>query len=658
MDRPVVLVLPPCVPELFDSIYPSLPVLAGCLAGAGFASEQRDANRAYLEERFGGPSLVAAFQADADALRALEERERLGPAAAARYRDHHLSALAAAFVRRNRPRLTTRSGALTFQLDGDTDLTGFLSRLLRPDADGDLPGMDLFVDHETDDILEREPLLVGLSVAMGPQLGPAVALARRLRERAPGLFLCLGGPVISLLDEVALADVLRDSGCDAAIRYDGEEALPRLAEAVAARGALDDVPNLARLDGAGGLRAGPPVRLRSLDTFPEPLYDAMALAASPHARLAVVASRGCYWGRCAYCDYVKLYGPGPYRPKKPARAAAEVAELVERTGRTTFELITDSLAPGFARRFSDALVQDGTKVTWSAYIRVDDGFDAPLLKTMRTAGCRAVTVGIESVDDRLLAHVGKGTTRETTEAFLDRLLDAGLRVWVNLIPDLPTATAAESLASLQVVAARADRLAGLSAFSFALTRSSPMGRDPAAYGLEPLPKTDQATRSAQRSYKGLACNDVPFRDPAGMSDKEKAEVLARYGAVSDAIRARDHAARAATLLPQLDDLVWSFRHAFVQITPCRFVPDPNAAGEITPRPSLVLYDVTSTRLLAVDERLSPLLITATSLKQFQLSDLAQTAVDALHQAPEDAAPLARRFLEGLVREGMISLAKS
>ena len=96
----------------------------------------------------------------------------------------------------------------------------------------------------------------------------------------------------------------------------------------------------------------------------------------------------------------------------------------------------------------------------------------------------------------------------------------------------------------------------------------------------------------------------------------------------------------------------------MQITPCRFVPDPNAAGEITPRPSLVLYDVTSTRLLAVDERLSPLLITATSLKQFQLSDLAQTAVDALHQAAEDAAPLARRFLEGLVREGMISLAKS
>lgn len=651
MAESVTLVLPPLVPELFDTIYPSLPVLAGCLAEAGHEVTQLDLNRAYVCDRLAAKAVAAAYEGAAGRLRELDARPSLDGAAAGDYHGAHLTLLAAAFVRRHRKRLTAGGGALTFQLDGRHDVTAFLARLLPAEpAEGVSEELAAFLAEQAGAIGALRPRVVAVSVPMGPQLAPAVALALLLRERAPKIFVCLGGPVLSLLDDEALAEVLAESGAGAVLRFEGEEALPALVAAVAGNDALAEVPNIV-LPGQAVPPRDTTARLRSLDALPFPRYDDDAVAANEHVALAAVVARGCYWGRCAYCDYTALYGPGAFRQKRAARAADEVAHLAQHHGRRSFQLVAESLAPPFARRFSSELLARGLDLSWAAYLRVDDRLDAETAARMAEAGCRQATVGVESTCDRVLDHVRKGTTRAATEVFVDRLLDAGIAVWVNLIPDLPSTTAEEALRSLEVIEARSDRLAGVSVFPFALTRSSPMGRDPATFGLE-LTAGDEAS-----SYKGLKRNDLAFRDQAGMSPDEKAEVFGRYRALSAALRTRASRERTQELLAEPNAARWTFRHAAVLITPCRFVVDPAAPRErYEPTPALVLYDVPRARMLALPERLSPLLVTATSLKRFRLGDLVQAGVDAWNGSADQALDAAEPFLRSLITAGMVDRA--
>ncbi len=647
-NRPVVIVLPPVVPELFDALYPSLPVLAACLAAQGFGVLQLDLNRRYVASCFDDPELERVIREAAGRLAVLDQRAYLTPAEAAHYESDHQRLLAASFVRRQRFRLGGKGAGLSFQLDGTHDLTAFLGRLVPARADGAVTTqLAEFLRRAAAEIASEQPLLVALSVPMGPQLEPAVVLAREIRTVAPDLPVVLGGPVVSLLHPFALADVAERSGCTALARYEGEEALPALAEALVGGTPLTAVPNLLVPDGAGGFLAGPPARLRRLDAVPLPQYSAAALAAAPHASLSLVLARGCYWGRCAYCDYVHLYGPGAYRQASARRAVAHIGELLRLHGRRGFEFVTESLAPALARGLSEALIEAGLDIRWSTYLRVDRRFDLPTLQAMQRAGCRLVTLGVESTCDRALQQVQKGSDAREIEAMLDRLQAAGIPAWVNMIPDLPGTSLAEARASLHLLVTHRRALAGVSAFPLALTRSSAMGRDPAAYGLEPL-------AHAAASYKGLSLNDVPFRDPRGMSPAGRAEILMEYGRFAEDLRAAPRRARATALLARLATATFRFRREDVLVTPCRFVPamgDSDAA--LHPSPGLLLYDVPAGTALVLPESVTPLFLFITSSKRFTLAECIEAGQDTLGYAAEPAAQAAEEFLSTAVQAGIV-----
>ena len=61
---------------------------------------------------------------------------------------------------------------------------------------------------------------------------------------------------------------------------------------------------------------------------------------------------------------------------------------------------------------------------------------------------------------------------------------AGIRLTINLIPNLPTTTRDEALRGLADLEAVADCMDRVSVFDFEATRSSNVGRDPAAFARE------------------------------------------------------------------------------------------------------------------------------------------------------------------------------
>ena len=116
--------------------------------------------------------------------------------------------------------------------------------------------------------------------------------------------------------------------------------------------------------------------------------------------------------------------------------------------------------------------------------------------------------GLEVASDRLLDLMKKGVSVEQVAQVTKGFSDAGILVHAYLMYGFPTQTVQETVDSLEYVRQLFENGCIQSGFfhRFTCTVHSPVGLDPAAYGIElvPLPPIS------------FAKNDVAFIDPTGV----------------------------------------------------------------------------------------------------------------------------------------------
>lgn len=522
----VVLIYPPVVPECIGEYYPSIAVLAGSLDQHGHSVRQLDLNMALADWLASSPDRLLAM-CDSSSTNADDSPDAI------------LMASWSEVARRQseRPLKLDQS-----QPDGVRLRRAMLSQLVPFVSSGlelassVISGLERFMQSEL--ALDRSIFhcasLLGISVAMGPQLGTSLVLARILKREFPAMRLVLGGPVISLLGFDKGRDLLDQFWeVDALVRWEGEAALATLAEqsrdgnwapqAVGVAQSRDDFV-LKRQN----------ARTRSpLSDLPPPQYDSAILLRSRTRSLSVLVTRGCYWGRCDYCDFVELYAGSGYEGRRPERVLDEIDDLRQSTGISHFSLITESIPPSFARKFSALAISRGASFTWESFVMADARFDPPLLRMMKDSGCSSLTLGLETMDRSALRRLHKQATDDTNRAFLDSCAEAGVKVHVNLIPDLPGMTYRQSLSALnefEVAVQGNASIASVTVFPFEATLSSAVGRHPGDYGLLPA----RSSRPDQQAQFPL--NSAPLVDPA-MTDAERQDAVGKYRSFAAALNA-------------------------------------------------------------------------------------------------------------------------
>jgi hypothetical protein len=256
--------------------------------------------------------------------------------------------------------------------------------------------------------------------------------------------------------------------------------------------------------------------------LPPAEYDPALLGRLVGAEVGIVQARGCYWGKCDYCDFVELYdGSPPYRGRSVRTFLAELEHQIESHGVRHFEFITESIPPAFARRFSQAVIDRGLDIVWNSFAMVDRRFDAELLELMVRSGCEYLVIGMETTTTRVLKLVHKSADREENLRFVRDAHRAGMKLRINLIPDLPSTTLEEALAALQDVTELAECVESFQVFPFEATRSSEVGRSPEKFGLV---VADVSGIDNQAQY---ALNHLGNIDPA-MTEEQRRDVHRRY----------------------------------------------------------------------------------------------------------------------------------
>ena len=217
-------------------------------------------------------------------------------------------------------------------------------------------------------------------------------------------------------------------------------------------------------------------------------------------------AHGCYWGKCTFCDgsldYIKTF-----EPIAAKLLVDRIETIIEQTGEKGFHFVDEGAPPALMKAFAIEILKRKLSITWWTNVRFEKSFTKDLCVLLKASGCIAVSGGLEVASDRLLKLINKGVNIQQVAQVTRNLSETGIMVHAYLMYGFPSETVQETIDSLEVVRQIFELGIVQSAFwhQFALTAHSPVGLNPAAYGITP-----------EYNEISFANNDIQFTDKTGI----------------------------------------------------------------------------------------------------------------------------------------------
>ncbi|MBU4075242.1 MAG: PqqD family peptide modification chaperone [Euryarchaeota archaeon] len=351
--------------------------------------------------------------------------------------------------------------------------------------------IDYFEKRTVPEILEKNPGLVGISIINTSQLIPGLTMANLIKKADKNIHINIGGSVFTrLINEISHNDGLF-SIVDSIIVHEGETALLGLIKHLENGFDIENVPNLI-------YKKGDRIRMNKLspagediNLLPTPDFDGFPLEMylSPHLVLPLLSSRGCYWGRCTFCDHSFGYS-GKYRPRDASMLYNDIAVLKKKYGTGFFTFQDEGLSPKLISALSDKIIENDLNISWLADSRFEPAFSEEMSKKLARAGCKMLYFGLESGNERILACMDKGIKKENVRKICKYCSDAGIWTHLFLIFGFPTETSEEAKETMNFVLANSSIVRSMSFGSFQLTKHSKVYENPEKFGVVKIKHND------------------------------------------------------------------------------------------------------------------------------------------------------------------------
>jgi len=328
-----------------------------------------------------------------------------------------------------------------------------------------------FLDDAVDRLLEAEPLFVGFSSTFAQHV-PSLALARRLKVRAPEVPIVFGGA--NCEGAMGRATARNFPFIDAVVSGEADDTILQLADDLLegrrpARLYGFDSPGRADLDGL---------------PFPDfsDYFEALGGAPRDSVRLHFETSRGCWWGEKHHCTFCGLNGAAmAFRGKSPERALAEIEHLAGRYGVRKL-CATDNILD---LRYLESVVPELARrnLGIELFFEVKANLRRSQIEALRQAGTTRIQPGIESLSTPLLRAMRKGVTGLQNIRLLKWCKAAGVYPVWNALYGFPNEPPEEYARLARLVPLLCHLTPPEYAGPIRLDRFSPYFEDPAAFGI-------------------------------------------------------------------------------------------------------------------------------------------------------------------------------
>jgi hypothetical protein len=372
-------------------------------------------------------------------------------------------------------------------------------------------------------VAHHSPQLLLLSVPFPGAMYAALRIAQTVRVHHPDIKIALGGGYVNTelreMNEPRLFDYVDFVTLDA-----GERPLLALLEHLRGkRSASRLVRTFVRDAATGQVKyqnwAEPDVPFELVGTptwvgLPLDKYLSLLDMLNPMHRLwsdgrwnKLTVAQGCYWKKCSFCD-VSLDYISRYETASAVTLVDRIEAIVAETGQTGFHFVDEAAPPKALKALAQEILRRKLHISWWGNIRFEKTFTPELADLLAESGCIAMSGGLEVASDRLLNLMKKGVSVAQVARVTKGFSDAGILVHAYLMYGFPSQTVQDTVDALEYVRQLFEAGCIQSGFfhRFTCTVHSPVGKDPAAYGisLATLPEVS------------FAKNDIAFTDPSGV----------------------------------------------------------------------------------------------------------------------------------------------
>lgn len=334
-------------------------------------------------------------------------------------------------------------------------------------------------------VSKERPDVVGVSIGTQMQLMAGLTFCRMIKDAFPDIHITVGGNIITRLqEELPKHARFFTEIFDTAIMYEGEHALLWLLEALAGDRAIPTVPNLIYRD-EDGIHVNPEIHTEKMASLPLPDFEGFPLDNYfvPVRILPYLATRGCYWGRCTFCDHGQGYFD-QYRGLTAQHVVQQVTALKEKYQAEHFLFADESYPPALLKKVVPLLLNQHVGIKWTTLIRFEESLQDPAFwRDVKESGCCTLYYGMESANERVLNLMDKHVKQPVIANNLKLASQAGIWNHVMAFYGFPGETRDEAEETRQFLLDNQAHIHSVELFYFVAYRHTPMVRNPEKFGM-------------------------------------------------------------------------------------------------------------------------------------------------------------------------------
>lgn len=319
--------------------------------------------------------------------------------------------------------------------------------------------------------------IVAITIPTKQHLDSGIILSRIIKEKNPQIKTVFGGAFIKLQNEERIKELSEKKEIDFIIKGNEDELLQTVQKILENKEVN-------------------PIQTEKLG---DNSINNLILKTDYSDKANIVLTKGCYWGRCHYCDYVELNGCFI----KNLKIVIEEIEYWYSKGKRKFNMITDSLPPVYAEKIAQAIIDKNLDLEWECkFTKLDKLWTYERIKLVKESGFRfdKTGMGIDSYVEKTLNLMEKGYDKKIIDEFMSNIRKAKVIIGrVNIIVDLPGTTYKSFQENEEFLIKNIDIIKDIGIFSYWLTTTCKVGRNPDSYGITPKNESYNLVRD-DRTY--------------------------------------------------------------------------------------------------------------------------------------------------------------
>ena len=349
--------------------------------------------------------------------------------------------------------------------------------------------------------------LAGISVSDLSQLVPAMTLGRMLKEKTDVKVAFGGNYVYKIIGDIKKQPEFFELFCDYITVGDGETASVSLASFMGGEIPIEKVYSLVWKNEKGEIITNETAPLLKMDALSVPDFSDYDFSQyfSPDTVIPVQLGKGCYWGKCAFCDFYT--GQQKFDIKGVIHAADEVEELYNKYGARHFVFVDECVPPKFYEKLADEILRREIKIYFYSFARFDNGFTREVLEKLYKAGARYFSWGYEAKSERLLKLMNKCIDPEVRVRILRDSCEIGMWNQCTFLLGYPTETPEELKSTIDVINDR-ELIHSCTPSNFALKKNAILGSEPETVGLSNITTKGDFHISFNYDSKGISMDEV------------------------------------------------------------------------------------------------------------------------------------------------------